>query len=187
MRSSCTPGHSSNEGQAPYTPRMGQKTTRFYTVLYLKNAQSAIGGAPSAWREQIIWHPPLRFCLKPNTPPQRSRLGARTRPSASRVPRRNQSLPFPSSRRPLTTQVAAGVSDPRPRRTALLPCARKLRTLAQATTWKPLTHEEENQRTSEAPSSNGRGSRWDAPPGPQAPPPRRLRKCDAGARSMPGR
>lgn len=74
MRSSCTPGHSSNEGQAPYTPRMGQKTTRFYTVLYLKNAQSAIGGAPSAWREQSIWHPPLRFCLKPNTPPQRSRL-----------------------------------------------------------------------------------------------------------------
>lgn len=90
-------------------------------------------------------------------------------------PKRKQSpreSPFPARRHLLTTQIAAGVSVPRPRRTARLLCARKPGTLSQPTTWKPLTLKEENQRTSEAPSSNRRGSRWDPPPGPRPRPPR---------------
>lgn len=93
-----------------------------------------------------------------------------SRPGAGRLSqekRAPQESPFPTRRHLLTTQIAAGVSVPRPRSTARLLCARKPGTLSQPTTWKPLTLEEENQRTSEAPSSNRRGSRWDPPPGPQ--------------------
>lgn len=92
--------------------------------------------------------------------------------------RERQASPLPVRGHLLTTRTQLYLATPGHGAARLL-CARKPRT-TQAASWKPLTHDLENQRTSEAPSSNRRGSRWDKPP-------RATSHSVAGAQSVLGK
>lgn len=143
-------------------------STWFYTVFYFKKEVLHLPAGSRAKLGSLL-----------SIVPQIKQNASQAGQAQVDYPKRNKPLRFQPGGICSPPRSQPGLASPRPRRTARLLYARKPGTLSQPTTWKPLTLEEENQRTSGAPSSNRRGGRWD-------PPPRGAPQARRRAQGMPG-